>query len=137
MDSADIQQVIQDFARAARRVVDAGLDGIELHSSNGYLFNQFTSSAINDRKDAYGGSLAGRAKFLLDVVDAIRETVGRKFFLSVKLSVIENDNATLPWPFHYFSKRGNTLEHPDRQVGRRAWRRCHPCLDRQHVSPPA
>jgi 2,4-dienoyl-CoA reductase-like NADH-dependent reductase (Old Yellow Enzyme family) len=137
MDSADIQEVIQDFARAARRVVDAGLDGIELHSSNGYLFNQFTSSAINDRKDAYGGSLAGRAKFLLDVVDAIRETVGRKFFLSVKLSVIENDNATLPWPFHYFSKRGNTLEHPDRQVGRRAWRRCHPCLDRQHVSPPA
>jgi 2,4-dienoyl-CoA reductase-like NADH-dependent reductase (Old Yellow Enzyme family) len=110
MDSADIQQAIQDFALAARRVVDAGLGGIELHSSNGYLFNQFISSAINDRKDAYGGSLIGRARFLLDVVDAIRQQVGRKFFLSVKLSVIENDDATLPWPFYYFSKKGNTLE---------------------------
>ena len=58
MDSADIQQAIRDFARAARRVVDAGLDAIELHSSNGYQFNQFMSSPINDRKDSYGGSLA-------------------------------------------------------------------------------
>jgi 2,4-dienoyl-CoA reductase (NADPH2) len=109
MDSTDIQQAIQDFACAAGRVVDAGLDGIELHSSNGYLFNQFMSSAINDRRDAYGDSLTGRAKFLLDVIDAIRKKVGRKFFLSVKLSVIENDDATLPWPFYYFSKKGNTL----------------------------
>jgi|SRR6516164_745542 2,4-dienoyl-CoA reductase-like NADH-dependent reductase (Old Yellow Enzyme family) len=72
-----------------------------MHSSNGYLFNQFMSSAINDRKDAYGDSLTGRAKFLLDVIDAIREKVGRKFFLSIKLSVIENDDATLPWPVYY------------------------------------
>ena len=63
MEAADIHQAIQDFARAAQRVVDAGLDGIELHSSNGYLFNQFLSSAINDRKDAYGGLLTGRSKF--------------------------------------------------------------------------
>jgi 2,4-dienoyl-CoA reductase (NADPH2) len=110
MNTAEIHQAIQDFARAARRVREAGLDGIELHSSNGYLFNQFMSSAINDRKDAYGGSPEGRAKFLLDVIHAIRAAVGREFFLSVKLSVIENDNATLPWPLHYFFSKGNTLE---------------------------
>jgi 2,4-dienoyl-CoA reductase (NADPH2) len=68
------------------------------------------SSAINDRRDAYGKSLTGRAKFLLDVIDVIRKRVGRKFFLSVKLSVIENDNATLPWPIYYFFKKGNTLK---------------------------
>jgi 2,4-dienoyl-CoA reductase-like NADH-dependent reductase (Old Yellow Enzyme family) len=110
MTTAQIDQAIQDFARAARRVVKAGLDGIELHSSNGYLFNQFMSSAINDRKDEYGGSLSRRAKFLLNVMDAIRAEVGREFFLSVKLSVIENDNATLPWPFYHIFPEGNTKE---------------------------
>jgi 2,4-dienoyl-CoA reductase-like NADH-dependent reductase (Old Yellow Enzyme family) len=110
MTTAQIDQAIQDFASAAQRVVKAGLDGIELHSSNGYLFNQFMSSAINDRRDGYGGSLSRRAKFLLDVIDAIRREVGREFFLSVKLSVIENDNATLFWPLYHMFPEGNTEE---------------------------
>src|SRR5215469_6556753 len=77
MDFTDIQQAIEDFACAAGRVIDAGLDGIELHSSNGYLFNQFMSSAINDRRDEYGGSLENRYRFLGDVVKEIRNHVGR------------------------------------------------------------
>ena len=109
MSLAEIQEAIKDFGRAAERVVDAGLDGIELHSSNGYLFNQFLSSAINDREDDYGGSLENRYRFLGDVLKEIRSRVGRDLFLSVKLSVIENDNAVVPWPLHYFYSRGNSL----------------------------
>ena len=56
------------FARGAWRAREAGLDGVELHASNGYLFNQFLSSGINRRKDEWGGSLADRARFLLEVI---------------------------------------------------------------------
>lgn len=110
MSLAEIREAIHDFGRASERVVEAGLDGIELHSSNGYLFNQFLSSAINDRRDEYGGSLENRYRFLGDVLKAIRSQVGRDVFLSVKLSVIENDNAVVPWPLHYFYSKGNSLK---------------------------
>ena len=56
----------------ARRAREAGLDGVEIHGANGYIFTQFLSSAINDRKDEYGGSLENRARFLLEIVRAIR-----------------------------------------------------------------
>src|SRR4029077_21195192 len=72
MTHDDIRQTIRQFADGARRARQAGLDGIELHACNGYLFPQFLSSAINDREDEYGGSLENRARFLLDVVRAIR-----------------------------------------------------------------
>ena len=64
MSTEEIHGMVRQFATAARRVREAGLDGIELHSSNGYLFTQFLSSAINKRNDEYGGSLANRARFL-------------------------------------------------------------------------
>jgi 2,4-dienoyl-CoA reductase-like NADH-dependent reductase (Old Yellow Enzyme family) len=110
MSLAEIAEAIKDFGRAAERVVEAGLDGIELHSSNGYLFNQFLSSAINDRQDEYGGPLENRYRFLGSVLKEIRSRVGSGVFLSVKLSVIENDNATVPWPLHYLYSAGNTLK---------------------------
>ena len=56
------------FAEGARRAREAGLDGVELHGANGYLITQFLSSAINDRKDEYGGPLENRARFVLEVV---------------------------------------------------------------------
>src|SRR4030095_16447503 len=65
MDLVDIQAVVLAFAEGARRAQEAGLDGVELHSANGYLFTQFLSSSINDRTDNYGGSLENRARFLL------------------------------------------------------------------------
>ena len=71
----------------------AGLDGVELHGANGYLFTQFLSSAINDRHDDYGGSLQNRARFLLEVVGAIRKEVGADFHLQVKISATEYNNA--------------------------------------------
>jgi len=67
---------VNAFAEGARRAREAGLDGVELHGANGYLITQFLSSAINDRKDEYGGALENRARFVLEVVRAIRKRVG-------------------------------------------------------------
>jgi 2,4-dienoyl-CoA reductase (NADPH2) len=93
MDLVDIQATVLAFAEGARRAREAGLDGVELHSANGYLFTQFLSPAINDRTDDYGGSLENRARFLLDVVKAIRKKVGRDFHLQAKISATDYANA--------------------------------------------
>jgi 2,4-dienoyl-CoA reductase (NADPH2) len=105
MTRPEIQEAIQAFAEGARRAREAELDGVELHSANGYLFTQFLSSAINDRTDEYGGSLENRARFLLDVVQAIRAEVGSDFHLQAKISTTEYNNALVPW-----EPPGNTLE---------------------------
>ena len=101
----EIRQTVNDFADGARRARDAGLDGVELHGANGYLITQFLSSAINDREDGYGGSLAGRARFLLEIIRAIRSEVGEDFHLQVKISAVDHNNAVIFW-----DKRGNTLQ---------------------------
>jgi 2,4-dienoyl-CoA reductase-like NADH-dependent reductase (Old Yellow Enzyme family) len=103
MTRTDIDRTVAAFARGAWRAQQAGLDGVELHASNGYLFNQFLSSGINDRTDDYGGSLPNRARFLLDVIAAIRESCGPDFHLQVKLSAVDRNNV-IPW-----EGKGNTL----------------------------
>ncbi len=92
MSVAQIGEVVAQFAEGARRAREAGLDGVELHGANGYLITQFLSSAINDRTDDYGGSLENRARFVLDIVRAIRQRVGRDFHLQVKISAVDHDN---------------------------------------------
>ncbi|HEX2170836.1 MAG TPA: NADH:flavin oxidoreductase [Dehalococcoidia bacterium] len=104
MTRDQIRATVRAFADGARRAREAGLDGIELHGANGYLITQFLSSGINDRTDEYGGSLENRARFLLEVVRAIRAEVGRDFHLQVKISATEYNDAILPW-----EGRGNTL----------------------------
>jgi 2,4-dienoyl-CoA reductase-like NADH-dependent reductase (Old Yellow Enzyme family) len=104
MSLPEIHHTIKAFARGAWRAREAGLDGVELHAANGYLFTQFLSSGINDRKDEYGGSLANRARFLLDVIQAIRAEVGGGFHLQVKISAVDHNNV-IPW-----EKKGNTLQ---------------------------
>jgi 2,4-dienoyl-CoA reductase-like NADH-dependent reductase (Old Yellow Enzyme family) len=105
MTTGEIEETIRAFAQGARRAREAGLDGVELHAANGYLITQFLSSAINDRSDEYGGSLEGRARFLLDIIRAIRREVGDDFHLQAKISAVDHNNAVFPW-----EKRGNTLE---------------------------
>jgi 2,4-dienoyl-CoA reductase (NADPH2) len=100
-----LRAVAEAFAAAARRAREAGLDGVEIHGANGYLFTQFLSSAINDRKDDYGGPLKNRARLLLDTVRAVRAAVGPDFHLQVKISAREDGNAFLPW-----LKRGNSVD---------------------------
>ncbi len=97
MSAGQIRQTVDAFAHGARRAREAGLDGIELHGANGYLITQFLSSAINDRKDDYGGSLENRARFLREVVAAIRAEVGNDFHLQVKISTTEYGNDVFPW----------------------------------------
>ena len=107
MTADEITTVIGLFADGAARAREAGVDGLELHSSNGYLFTQFLSSAINDRTDEYGGPLDNRARFLLDVIRAIRERVGHDIFLGVKLSSRDLHNAAT-YPLE--RETGNTLD---------------------------
>jgi 2,4-dienoyl-CoA reductase-like NADH-dependent reductase (Old Yellow Enzyme family) len=102
-----IRDVVDAFAEGARRAREAGLDGVELHGANGYLITQFLSSAINDRKDEYGGPLENRARFVLDIVRAIRRKVGADFHLQMKISVQEHNDAVA---FFGIGPSGNTAE---------------------------
>ena len=107
MTTADIKEVVNAFAEGARRAREAGLDGVELHGANGYLITQFLSSAINDRTDEYGGSLENRARFVIEIVKAIRARVGSDFHLQMKISAVEHNNALL---FLRLEGAGNTVE---------------------------
>ena len=102
-----IKEIVGYFAAGARRAREAGLDGVELHGANGYLFTQFLSSAINDRKDEYGGKLENRARFALEVVRAIRAEVGNDFHLQYKISAQDFDDALT---LFNIGPSGNTLE---------------------------
>jgi 2,4-dienoyl-CoA reductase-like NADH-dependent reductase (Old Yellow Enzyme family) len=107
MTIPQIKDTAAAFAEGARRAREAGLDGVELHGANGYLITQFLSSAINDRTDEYGGSLENRARFVLDIVRAIRTRVGSDFHLQMKISMQDHNDAVA-----FFGKgpSGNTRE---------------------------
>jgi 2,4-dienoyl-CoA reductase-like NADH-dependent reductase (Old Yellow Enzyme family) len=99
-----VREVVKLFGDAAERVVAANLDGIELHSANGYLFTQFLSKAINDRTavQEYGGEkIEDRARFLIDVIKEIqgRKSVGKDFPLVVKVTGQDHHNDAGLWPF--------------------------------------
>jgi N-ethylmaleimide reductase len=72
----EIAGVINDYRLATRRAIEAGFDGVELHAASGYLPEQFLSSGSNQRQDQYGGSVANRARFVLEVMAAIVAEVG-------------------------------------------------------------
>lgn len=105
MTKDEIKDTVNAFAEGARRAKEAGLDGVELHGANGYLITQFLSSGINDRTDEYGGSLKNRARFLLEIIEAVRQKVGDDFHFQCKISAVEYNDAVIPW-----EKPGNTLE---------------------------
>jgi 2,4-dienoyl-CoA reductase-like NADH-dependent reductase (Old Yellow Enzyme family) len=77
LDAAGIAKIVDDFAAAALRCLDAGFDVLELHAAHGYLLHQFLSPLSNTRADGYGGSLEGRARLLLEVVRAVRAAAPR------------------------------------------------------------
>lgn len=70
----EIKEIVQDYVNAAKLARDAGFDGIELHSANGYLIDQFLQSSSNQRQDQYGGSIENRARLLTEIVEAIVES---------------------------------------------------------------
>jgi 2,4-dienoyl-CoA reductase-like NADH-dependent reductase (Old Yellow Enzyme family) len=86
MTEPEIWRVINDFAEAARRAADAGFDGIELHGAHGYLICQFLSTVHNTRRDAWGGSLENRARFLFEILRAVKKSVPSDFIIGVRIS---------------------------------------------------
>jgi N-ethylmaleimide reductase len=71
LETAEIPGVVQDYARAAALAKEAGFDGVEIHGANGYLIDQFLRDGSNQRSDRYGGSIENRARFLLEVTEAV------------------------------------------------------------------
>lgn len=86
LSEAAIQPLIRNYVLAAKRLLDSGFDGIQVHAAHGYLLSQFLSPLTNRRQDQYGGSLENRARLLLEIVDALRESCGPRVPLSVKLN---------------------------------------------------
>ncbi len=76
LDAAEIPGIVNDFRTAARHAIDASFDGIEVHGAHGYLLDAFLRDGSNHRTDAYGGSIAHRARFLLEVMAAVTAEIG-------------------------------------------------------------
>jgi N-ethylmaleimide reductase len=77
MTAEDIISTKAEFVAAARNAMDAGFDGVELHSANGYLLEQFLSPVSNIRTDNYGGNIENRCRFVLEVAAAVAEAIGK------------------------------------------------------------
>ncbi|KAK6002551.1 hypothetical protein QM012_001301 [Aureobasidium pullulans] len=86
MSIAQIQTVIKQFVDAAKFAQQTGFDGVTIHAAHGYLLSDFLSPKANTRTDAYGGTPEKRAKIIVDIIRAIRESVGAKFSVSVKVN---------------------------------------------------
>ncbi|MCL5884685.1 MAG: NADH:flavin oxidoreductase [Deltaproteobacteria bacterium] len=90
MSKQDIIELVAAFADGAGRARRAEFDGVQLHGAHGYLINQFLSPLTNARRDAYGGSLENRMRFLREVHDAVRQEVGPSYPVSIKLTAADN-----------------------------------------------
>ena len=86
MTQADIDEAVRGFAKAAEHAQAAGFDGVEVHGANGYLLDQFLTEGVNVRTDGYGGSIAARAKLLVQVLRAVRSSMDRDFVVGVRIS---------------------------------------------------
>ncbi len=91
MTQADCDAIVQMFADGARRAVEAGADGLEIHGGHGYLFSSFLSPLTNRRTDAYGGPLENRARLLVDTIKGIRAAIGTDTALWAKIDAVEYD----------------------------------------------
>jgi N-ethylmaleimide reductase len=113
MTLMDIKRTVEDFAKAAENAMNAGFDGVEIHSSNGYLFHQFFTNCSNQRTDNYGGSIENKTRFLFEVIDAIKEVmpenrIGLRLNPSLNgLFGITIDEDTIP-TFDYIVNRLNS-----------------------------
>ncbi|MCW8832949.1 MAG: NADH:flavin oxidoreductase [Colwellia sp.] len=86
MSKADIDDVVASFAQAAVDAKEVGFDGIELHGAHGYLIDQFFWQGTNERTDEYGGSLANRCRFAVEIIAAVRKAVGENFAIVFRFS---------------------------------------------------
>lgn len=76
LEESEIASLLEDYVQAAKNSMEAGFDGVEIHSANGYLLDQFINSSTNLRTDRYGGSIENRTRLPLEVVDAVQKAIG-------------------------------------------------------------
>jgi 2,4-dienoyl-CoA reductase-like NADH-dependent reductase (Old Yellow Enzyme family) len=93
LSAGEIEAIVADFARSARHVKEGGLDGVEIHGAHGWLLAQFLSPFYNRREDQYGGTVANRCRFAVEVGRAIRAEVGPDFPLGIALTYDERIGA--------------------------------------------
>lgn len=89
LSTEDVWRTIEDFACSARIAHEFGYHGVEIMGSEGYLINQFTAEASNDRRDEFGGSLENRARFAREIVEAVRRQVPDDFLIIYRISAVD------------------------------------------------
>lgn len=110
LSHAEIQQIIADFASAAKRAVHAGFDLIELHAAHGYLLHQFMSPLSNHRTDEYGGSFANRIRFTLQVLQAMKDAVPEGYPIGVHISATDWMDHVDSWTLEQSVELAQALE---------------------------
>ncbi len=108
----EIESIVLAFGSAARMVAAAGVDGIELHGHEGYLFDQFTTALWNHRKDKYGGDLKGRVNFPIEVLSEIKKNAGKDFPVQYRMGLkhyIKGSHAGA-LPEESFNEAGRDIE---------------------------
>lgn len=98
LDEALIHEIIQGYADAARRMFQAGLDGVEIVASQGYLPAQFLNPRVNRRQDGWGGPEENRLRFLRNILQAVRAATGEDFVIGMRISAGERDEEGLTAP---------------------------------------
>ncbi len=86
----EIRELVQKFARAAKRARSAGVDFVEVHAAHGYLLSEFLSPLSNKRTDEYGGDLKGRTRFIVEIIKRIKEELGGDFLVSCRINGADN-----------------------------------------------
>ncbi len=114
----EIGDIVNAFKDASRRVREAGFDAVEIHSAHGYLLNQFLSPLTNKRTDEYGGDISGRIRIHLQVIQAVRASVGPDFPIQVRLGASD------------YTDGGTTIE--DSKIAARAFEKAG--VDIIHIS---
>ena len=90
MTKEDILRIENDFSEAALRAKKAGFDGIEIHAAHHYLISDFLSPLFNKRTDEHGGSDENRARFLIEIIEKVREKVGKEYIV-IKINTEDGD----------------------------------------------
>ena len=91
MTKEDILRIENSFAEAALRAKKAGFDGVEIHAAHFYLVSEFLSPLFNKRNDEYGGSDENRARFLVEIINKVREKVGKDYIVGIKINSEDGD----------------------------------------------
>lgn len=94
----EMQDVIASYCSAARRAIEVGFDGIEIHGANGYLLDQFLTTYTNHRTDAYGGPIENRVRYHCEVMQAVRGSVDRRYPVGMRISQTKVNDLAYVWP---------------------------------------